>query len=912
MGEAAMSRIRLALLAGALLLAAGLVVGWLLAPPEDERAAAPAGSPPAAVAAAPELPRAAAEEPTRLPELAVADVHPIAGAAALANEQQRSFSGRIVDERGAPVAGASVELVRNAAVPGLDVDGSAAVLARVASGADGCFAFAARESLTRIVTPPGPRREPLFALLRASAPGVATAVVRLAPSAFGDTDLGDVRLARGGRLRGRVVDAEGHPVEGARVLCQHEEPGGEFGALAQQLEVAQTVADGGFALAGVRAGRCWLRVEAEGRGRMVTAPITLMPGADEDLGTLTWQASLSLHGAVLDAAGVPLTGVEVSLELRVFGSRDVQSRTVTGAGGLFEFRDIDRGRTQGLQNLQVIADAKDLGSVQRGVELPLAQDLLLRLAPVARLHVRATDADERPAQGSLRLVSSGEELARAELRDGEAELPVRHDGLLLVTAEGCAPQVKAVKLLALPEGGLVLRLPRESVVRGRALGPAGEPAPGLVVSALPWRGDLEPVGFLASALTDDAGRFELRGLAAGDWALRAERAPWGSARLGLALAAAEQQEAELRFEPGGTVAGRVHDARGTPRAGITVLVGPISGRGPRTLSDADGRFTLAGLPPGPTILSAREAPSTVSVTIVAGQTAQADLLVSGGVAIAGLVRSGGVGVPGARLRLTQGAGRAPDNRTSDEQGQFRFDGLPAGAWHLELRRDDSLLRAASDLNLADGEERWLELDLSGTTLVVTARRAEDQAPLPGARLRLSDAGGHSSGERTAGADGALRFDDLPAGHVVLEAVADGRLSVQRELDIAPGRGVVPLDVALGVAARLEITARALDGSGFVVAVVVSALPGGGELRRTNLATAGGAGTQGAGVARAAVDHLAPGRVRVALVQTVRDRPGSVFDFNAPTHPVELTSRELELASGQVAPLDFEIQPVQGP
>jgi protocatechuate 3,4-dioxygenase beta subunit len=911
MGAAAMTRPRLALLAGALLIACGLVVAWLLAGGEDEHAGAAAGASPR-VAAAPELPAAESGVASSLLEAPMADVRALGGSPGGTAELQSGFIGRIVDERGQAVGAARVELVRDAAVPGLDVTDGPAVLARTASGPDGRFAFAVAESLARVV-PTGQKGQALFALLRASAPGLAARVVRVAPAASGNRDVGDVALARGARVHGRVVDEEGQPLAGARISCQHEESGGEFGPLAQRLEVAETAVDGSFSLAAVRTGRSWLRVESDGRGRLATPPFTLAPGDDEELGTLAFQPGLTLRGAVLDAAGAPLAGAAVSLELRIFGSRDVLSRTVSGAGGLFAFKGLDRGLVVGPKGLTAIVDAKDQGRLEQGLELPLEQDLSLTLAPVRRLHVRASDADGRPAQGQLRLLAKGrEELARAELREGEADLPVPHDGTLLLTAGGCAPHVEAIRLAALPQEGLALKLKRESAVRGRALGPAGEPAAGLSVRADPWNGELEPVGFRASVLTDEDGRFELRGLGAGDWALRAERSSWGSARVGVALDVAEEHEAELRFEAGGTVSGRVHDARGAPRSGIVIVAGSTTGRGPRTLSDAAGLFTLAGQPPGPTTIVTGDGQASTQVTVVAGDTVPADLVVSGGVGIAGVVRSGGIGVPGARLRLTQGAARAPEGRTTDEQGQFRYEALPAGAWRIEVRRDDSLVRAFSEVNLADGEERWLELDLSGTSLAVTALRAEDRVPMPGASVRLTDANSRASADRKCGGDGTARFDDLAPGHYTLVVVADGRGTVQRELDVTPGLGVLPLETELAQAARLELSARTSDAAGFAVKAIVTALPGGEELGQATLSTAGAFPKKGAGTAEATIDHLAPGRARVTIVQSVADRAHSEWDWSVPRHDVELASMELDLLSGQAAHADFVIQLAKEP
>src|SRR5262249_51366503 len=153
-----------------------------------------------------------------------ADVRALGPSGGPSAERRSAFSGRVVDEAGAPVAGARVEFLRNEDVPGFDVQASdGGVLARTASGPDGRFGLAVAESFARVVALGQRNGGARFALLRAAAPGLATAVVRVAPSGDGDTDVGNIVMMRGGGVRGRVVDPDGHPLGGAHVLCQHDD-----------------------------------------------------------------------------------------------------------------------------------------------------------------------------------------------------------------------------------------------------------------------------------------------------------------------------------------------------------------------------------------------------------------------------------------------------------------------------------------------------------------------------------------------------------------------------------------------------------------------------------------------------------------------------------------------------------------
>src|SRR4051794_39804927 len=78
-------------------------------------------------------------------------------------------------------------------------------------------------------------------------------------------------------VRGRIVDGEGHPLEGAKVLLL---VGGRAG---EPLIEKTSAADGRFALPGVPAGRYLVRAEARG---FVAAGLTLALEARETVTTV--------------------------------------------------------------------------------------------------------------------------------------------------------------------------------------------------------------------------------------------------------------------------------------------------------------------------------------------------------------------------------------------------------------------------------------------------------------------------------------------------------------------------------------------------------------------------------------------------------------------------------------------------
>lgn len=152
------------------------------------------------------------------------------------------------------------------------------------------------------------------------------------------------------RLRGRLVDAGGAPVAGARVTVEGFQRA--MSAVASPDAAATTsAADGSFELGGLRSdlGHA-LTLAAAG---LAGEPLELGPGAGlVELGTLVLRPATFLTGVALDADGLPLAGVEVLL--RPTGpppapasaldagarAQSRERRTTTCAAGTFLFEDL--------------------------------------------------------------------------------------------------------------------------------------------------------------------------------------------------------------------------------------------------------------------------------------------------------------------------------------------------------------------------------------------------------------------------------------------------------------------------------------------------------------------------------------------------------------------------------------------
>jgi hypothetical protein len=275
-----------ACVATALVLLGG-ALWWLRAGAADEvRAPTPHASAPAApradaatpaAAPLPELAHEAAPAPSpeRLPGLQVAAV-----ATFLPDgERGQAITGLVIDGDGRPVRDARVELLDPMSAPAaagvfrIDVAAPPAtdLLAEAATGHDGRFRMLVSESRARVhrhVEPGGRLALALCRpLLRATRPGLRTAVRRLAAGEADVVDVGTLVLGAGGGLRGRVLHASGAPVSDARVNLRSwitALPGEDLEPRLAGAPSVRTGPDGRFEAGGLPPARTSAEIELEG------------------------------------------------------------------------------------------------------------------------------------------------------------------------------------------------------------------------------------------------------------------------------------------------------------------------------------------------------------------------------------------------------------------------------------------------------------------------------------------------------------------------------------------------------------------------------------------------------------------------------------------------------------------------
>jgi protocatechuate 3,4-dioxygenase beta subunit len=584
-----------------------------------------------------------------------------------------------------------------------------------------------------------------------------------------------VALVRGGRLSGRVVDAEGRPIDGARLevvgndvrgrpIARHSGtleaprgfferslaaplplvPMGELGVLAGPLPVpgmppvapAPTSAwvsdlDGNYQIEDLPPGR--LRVLARHPDYMeaLSEPVTLVSGSSAHL-QLVLEHGASLGGRVLDPLGRPVAGAR----LEVLSPRATPSSALSGADGYFAFRavptrvDLLVARPEERQRFVLRRSIALAPGEAREIELTLPAE-----RPVLTVTVRGDDG--QPLTGadvSLLSLDPNVPLRQSVESDtrGECALldAVGLSATLRVRAAGF--RVFETELEPVPSR-VEIALSRGTSVSGRVTLAGGRE--GVRGAELVLLQD----GERRSALSDEQGDYEISGVALGPAMLSLRHPEFASQTWEVSISPGDREGraaplAPIELGEPGIAAGIVLDARGAPVRGARVGVGlvpafvPAGAKLPGFVeSDERGHFELRGLEPGRQTLSAYAAGvgrGSVEDVVIASRERTAGLEIR-------LVATHAESEPSALANVAVTLGE----RTSGTEIEVVIVNVAAQseAERAGVRQGDVLWsiddRAVADMNSARamlggsvGSDVILELDRNGETAFVRVRR----------------------------------------------------------------------------------------------------------------------------------------------------------------------------------------------
>ncbi len=726
-----------------------------------------------------------------------------------------------------------------------------------------------------------------------------------------------IALAPAAQLRGRVVDEERSPLPGVALELTLSPRGGRFGGNRPwERRSATSSRRGTFDLSGLAAGVAY-RITATKPG---FAPLEVEVGALEPAERrsgleVVLRAGRRAVGRVVDESDAPVAGAEVTLRApppadaraaAMMMARQGEDEaggpaTTTDAEGSFEIGDLAPGRYDLDVRARGFAPATVPG-LRLDEEVGEADFGTVVLVPGAAIEGRVADPDGRPVagaavtvhaqreglmglgarpgpQGRVETGADGRFVVADLLPDQPLTLAIAKEGYGTEAIGSVRPAADPIAVVLRPAGRL----------SGRVVDSQGDAIAGAHVTAHPdHRSMASASGAMMQqfrptwAKSDADGRFLIEGVEPGTLTVSARAETYQQVMLsGVELEPGTEREIEIVLEAGAVVEGRVTTADGLPVVGASIHVAPrrdaargISGLriagGDSAMTDAEGRYRVAGAPVGPAsiqvfhndrqrltkLIEVRPGGNVVDLVFepgfeVSGQVVDGDGNPVGGAALALQPGLSSAGLPGSGFNF-----EPSPPAVSGADGLFTLTDVAAGSYRLAASREGFAAATSEDFEVAD--------DVAGLLLEL-GRGATLKGRILG--LEFDELGSltlfahnRTGGMRRGQVDFEARyaFDALVSGewYVLAQVGSSGRMTTV-QVEIPEGATEVEEDIEFE--------------SGFALSGVV--IDGGEPLAGATVTVAGSMASQGQATADAAgrfrLDGLKAGSYQVLVMSGPR-------------------------------------------
>lgn len=729
----------------------------------------------------------------------------------VALEPSWAAGGVVQDEQGQPVAGVTVRALPQPSTPRPDIP--EVDMARTAPS--GRFRLRRLESGI-------PYR------LQLAKRGFAPATAELPPLVPG-RPVSDLRIVlRKGRTGfGRVVNRAEQPVPGARIVLRPALSGSLQMRMTLSLHSddtgyeAVTGSDGRFEVRDLPAGAWELAIQARGYAPLRVPGLGVPEGGGStDLGTIILAPGAPVEGHVVDREGRPIAGAEVQVSeaeafFASFLDPDPSPVTVTAADGFFRIEDRREGET-----IHLVASREGYAPAGLpGVTVPAEEPVRIVLQAASAVEGTTVGADGEPLANIMIFVIPDDLMTMAALgtagvshpepamsrADGSFRIENVAPGRIELHAMALGRQQALLKNLEVQPGkdltGVEIVLAPGAVVAGRVLAPSGKPVAGAEVNVM---GSDTSMSLLNTTTSDGEGRYRLEGISPGSYRIEATHKSYLPARRQLAVRAGDNA-LDFTFEEGSAqISGRVVDEAGAPVAGARVSLQKEwdpSGL-PSSSSDADGAFTLSGVPDGVYQLFAEKQGFARSRE---GKLIAVDGSSVGGIEVR-LIPGGSIvgrilGLDFAELSQVQVMADAQLGQVRPD-GSYRIDHVGPGKQRVMAFTSGRERQAGGQVVLEPGVSE-VRLDLEfGEGFTLSGRVLLNGEPLRGENLHLHRRTGFSSHWMQSDHEGRFRVEGLEAGSYDLRLHGSGARLHEEELEITADREILIEIRAASIAGRV--------------------------------------------------------------------------------------------------------------
>jgi uncharacterized GH25 family protein len=491
--------------------------------------------------------------------------------------------------------------------------------------------------------------------------------------------IAELALARSGTIEGRVLDADGHPVDGAtvRALTSGQSPV-EISALVEQDQLRRF--SGRTSAPASDASTFTNDPQFIPRGELgvLVGPIPPIPPPG---------VVAARPASIIDptAATASLAGDPPPLAV----DPDKASIWTTGRDGRYRIRGLSKARLSVLGIASGFAEARSRevsinpGQVLTGVDIVLSAGSYVfgkvtnkRGEPLAGAQVSA-----KPEVGAqLDAFTDGDGMYRLGPVTGKIDLAASAYGHVEAhrTVELTAPKTRTANER---REDIVLEV-ADAILAGTLDDAAGAPVGGANIEVITGAGQ----GRRAVVAAD--GTFSIDMLPRGPLRVRIDHPSYPTEELE-AVASSTGERVRLRVALGGQIEGALLDAGGSPLGGMTIDARGPGGRTADTTSDDKGLWRLGPLRPGTWKVEVKLPgwlPQTREVDVpasrVPGETSVRDVRIelSRGALVGGTVRDHrGQRMGGAKITVRRADGTGePVEGDADAQGEFLIHDCPTG------------------------------------------------------------------------------------------------------------------------------------------------------------------------------------------------------------------------------------------